>query len=118
MLLRPLAHRAQYLVVSHQSRKPTSEAEQIHREQQISIAEADKVARSLPYCSQDGRKARGINFGGFFAAKQLATVYSDTRCLDKFLWTKEVFVHMADCGYDTGVHGIEMMSNMWPLGVS
>ena len=91
------------------------EAEQLHKENQISIAEADKVARSLPYCSQDGRKARGINFGGFFAAKQLAMVYSDTRCLDKFLWAKEVFVHMAGCGYDSGARGNEMVSKMWLL---
>lgn len=91
------------------------DAEQLHKEHQISIAEADKVARSLPYCTQNGMKARGVSFGGFFAAKLLAKIYSDTRCLDKFLWAKEVFVHMAGCGYDSGARGNEMVSKMWPL---
>lgn len=88
---------------------------ELQKEHRVSIAEADKVARSLPYCTQDGMKARGVNFGGFFAAKQLAKIYSDTRCLNKFVWAKEVFVHMAGCGYDSAAWGNEMVSNMWPL---
>lgn len=101
----------------HQSRCLTVQAEKLHQEQQISILEADKVARCLPYCTQEGMKARGVNYGGFFAAKHLATVYSDNGCLEKFLWAKSVFVHMARCGYDSGTRGIEMVSKMWPLDV-
>lgn len=114
-ILYPLIHRARYLVISPKSRAFTAKADQFQEEHLLSIAHADNIARSLPYCAQAGMNARGIIYGGYLAVRQLAKIYSDARCLDKFLWTKQVFVYMAGCGYDCAARGNEIVSDWWPL---
>jgi hypothetical protein len=59
--------------------------------------------------------ARGIIYGGYLAARQIAKIYSDARCLDKFLWTRQAFLHMAACGYDCAARENEIVLECWLL---
>jgi hypothetical protein len=110
-ILYPLIHRAQHLVLSQGTDLVKNDF--LREEQSLAITYADKIARSLPYCAQAEMHARGM-YAGVSVAQHLAMIYSQARCWDKFVWTKSVFLFMADCGKDVAARRYEAVSKWWP----
>lgn len=110
MTLCPLIHQAQNPMFQeeHSVRTAHSPTE----EQAISIIYADKIARSIPYCTQAGMNARGF-YPGISTAAHLAMIYSAAGCRDKFVWTQYVLIHMSNWGFGVAARGYEIASSWW-----
>ena len=110
MILCPLIHKARCLVIS-KARNPGAAGSPTD-DQTSSIFYADRVARSLPYCSQAGMNTRG-SYPGISTTSHLAMIYSAAGCWEKYTWTKQVFVHMSNCGYGVAARGYDIVSTWW-----